>query len=201
MIPCQRCNKLFKPQKSYYRYCQDCFKQTQPQGFTHNRPRPGGAARTTGGVSRLRDKRHSVTLRRGHETAADIVAGLNDFLSDVYRQPTGLNQMWRRAGVSDKQIGLLNQQKYLTTFVMHFCPDLLEWLNQTVGHKARILLIEHYGIYGRPRQALTAIIKNYNLDVKNPERYLGWAFQEIRKHNAELVELTASRVSESVGER
>jgi hypothetical protein len=201
MVPCQRCNKPFKPQKSYYRYCQDCFKETQSQGFTHNRPRPGGAARTTGGVSRLRGTRHSVTLQKGHETTVDIVVGLNNFLSDVYRQPIGLNQMWRRAGVSDEQMALLNQQKYLTTFVMHFCPDLLEWLDQIVGYKARVMLIEYYGIYGRPRQDLATIIKNYDLDVKDPERYWGWAFREIRKHTAELVKLTASRVSESVGRK
>ena len=197
---CLRCGKQFVPAKKHYRYCQACYPDVAPLGYTTRRQRPGAAARIHGGVSRTTDGRRPVVLR-GDATAGETFQGLRAFLTDLYKHPTRVSTLLYDAGIYASQVEYLCEQKQLNTFILRFCPELWEWLGDTVGTKAREVVIDFYGLYGGGGRRIRSIAHDLGMTTDHARALRGWALKQVRalEKRSELEAMIVS-TARSIGE-
>jgi hypothetical protein len=190
---CARCGRFFTPAKKTHRFCSWCFGETAPLGGTTARIRPGAPARRHGGVWRTTDGLRPVTLR-GNATSRQIVWGMAAFLSDLYQQPTRISTLLRKAGLSGSDIECLRQQRWLNDFALRFCPRLWKWLGDTVGTKARAVLIDLYGLYGSRGRKMDSLARKLETTTQNVVELRDKALRQMRvqQNQAELEELIVS---------
>lgn len=190
---CARCGRLFTPAKKTHWFCPRCFGETAPLGDTTPRIRPGAPVRRHGGVWRTTDGRRPVTLR-GNATSRQIVWGMAAFLSDLYQKPTRISTVLRKAGLSVSDIECLRQQRCLNDFALRFCPSLWEWLGDTVGTKARAVIIDLYGLYGSRGRRINSIARKLETTTQNVVALRDKALQQMRvqRKQAELEGLIVS---------
>ncbi|MBN1138988.1 MAG: hypothetical protein JXM73_20555, partial [Anaerolineae bacterium] len=189
----RRCGKQFVPEKTHYQYCPRCYPDVAPMGGTTFRPRLGAAARRHGGVSRTSDNRRPVTLH-GDVTSREIVRGLRDFFTDLYKHPTQASTLLLRAGMDESEIACLREQRWLDGFVMRFCPRLWEWLGKVVGSKARDVVIDCYGLYSGETRSMPGIARDLGITADHAAALRGWALKKLRDPEKQA-ELEAMLVS------
>jgi hypothetical protein len=134
-----------------------------------------------------------VTLR-GNATSRQIVWGMAAFLGDLYQQPTRISTVLHKAGLSASDIECLRQQRCLNDFALRFCPRLWEWLGDTVGTKARAVIIDLYGLYGSRGRRMGSIARKLETTTQNVGALRDKALEQMRvqQKQAELEELIVS---------
>lgn len=125
---------------------------------------------------------------RGNATSGQIVWGMAAFLSALYQQPTRISTLLRKAGLSGSDIECLRQQRCLDDFALRFCPRLWEWLGDTIGTKARAVIIDLYGLYGSRESRMDTIARKLETTTQNVVALRDKALQQIRvqRKQAEL---------------
>ena len=96
--------------------------------------------------------------------------------------------------MSMSHIECLRQQRYLTDFVLRFCPRLWEWLGNTVVAKARAVIIDFYGLYGSRGRQMDSIARKLETTTPNVVALRDKALQQMRvqRKQAELEGLIVS---------
>jgi len=102
------------------------------------------------------------------------------FLSDLYQQPTHISTVLHKAGLSGSDIECLREQRCLDDFALRFCPKLWEWLGDTVGTKARAVIIDLYGLYGSKAHRVGSIARKLETTTQNVEALQDKALQQLR---------------------
>jgi hypothetical protein len=94
----------------------------------------------------------------------------------------------------DEFIGLRSQQRWLNDFALRFCPRLWKWLGDTVGTKARAVLIDLYGLYGSRGRKMDSLARKLETTTQNVVELRDKALRQIRiqQNQAELEELIVS---------
>lgn len=131
---------------------------------------------------------------RGNATSRQIVWGMAAFLSDLYQQPTRISTVLHKAGLSASDIECLRQQRCLNDFALRLCPMLWEWLGDTVGTKARAMIIDLYGLYGSRGRRMDSIARKLETTTQNVVALRDKALQQMRvqRKQAELEGLIVS---------
>jgi hypothetical protein len=131
---------------------------------------------------------------RGNATSRQIVWGMAAFLSDLYQQPTHISTVLLRAGLSGSDIECLRRQRCLNDFALRFCPRLWEWLGDTVGTKARAVIIDLYGLYGSRGRKMDSVARKLETTTQNVVELRDKALRQMRvqRKQAELEELIVS---------
>jgi hypothetical protein len=102
------------------------------------------------------------------------------FLGDLYGQPTHISTILRKHGLSGSEIECLREQRCLNDFALRFCPQLWQWLGDTVGTKARAVIIDRYGLYGGRGRRVDSIARKLEINAAQVVALRDRAFQQTR---------------------
>jgi hypothetical protein len=116
------------------------------------------------------------------------------FLSDLCQQPTRISTILRKADLSGSDIECLRQQRCLNDFALRLCPRLWKWLGDTVGTKARAVIIDLYGLYGSRGRKTDSLAHKLETTTQNVVELRDKALRQMRvqQNQAELEELIVS---------
>jgi len=142
-----------------------------------------------------------MVVLRGDATAGETFQGLRAFLTDLYKHPTRVSTLLYDAGIYASQVEYLCEQKQLNTFILRFCPELWEWLGDTVGTKAREVVIDFYGLYGGGGRRIRSIAHDLGMTTDHARALRGWALKQVRalEKRSELEAMIVS-TARSIGE-
>jgi hypothetical protein len=136
-------------------------------------------------------RRRNTPKDKPSDTTLAILEGLRDFFTDIYRRPTRLSLFLCQGGLSPGELECLKYGLTLDALLLRFCPQLREWLVETVGMKATHVIIESYGLYGGKKRRMAEIAFDVGLTESHARALRGWALKRLRgaEEQAALKEL------------
>lgn len=136
------------------------------------------------------------------QTTRDVLAGFEDWLTDLYACPMRLSTLLAKAGLADEELFRLKEPQKLDALVMRLCPKLREWLIAAIGMKAACAVIGRYGLYGE-RHCVSDIANELGLTERHVQALRRWALKRLQQEDnktmlQEMSLAAAGRVLHSV---